>query len=91
MMATGAATAMKGTAARKSIKPRRQYPTSPDAKPNAVVANAAPIAAAGVASGYSGPMSGNTMMKTGVNSAAPPIPLSIAVVAMQIETGNMNQ
>ncbi len=31
------------------------------------------------------------MRKIGANSAAPPIPLSIAVVATHIETGNMNQ
>ena len=63
----------------------------PDAKPNAVVANAAPIAAAGVASGYSGPINGKTIRKIGVKNAAPPIPLNIAAVAMQIEIGNMNQ
>jgi hypothetical protein len=37
------------------------------------------------ASTYSSPSNGNTRMKIGVNSAAPPIPLSIAQVA------NMNQ
>jgi hypothetical protein len=30
-------------------------------------------------------------MNIGVNSAAPPIPLSIAQVATAIDTGNMNQ
>ncbi len=51
---------------------------------------AVPIAAA-VASGYSGPRIGKTITNIGMNNAAPPMPLSIAVVAMQIETGNMNQ
>ncbi len=43
------------------------------------------------ASTYSSPSSGKTSMKIGVNSAAPPMPLSIAQVATTIDTGNMNQ
>jgi hypothetical protein len=42
-------------------------------------------------SAYSGPSNGNARMKIGVNSAAPPMPLSIATVATTIDTGNINQ
>jgi len=49
------------------------------------------IAATVLLSTYSGPSRGNTNMKIGVNKAAPPIPLSMADVATQIATGNMNQ
>jgi hypothetical protein len=47
--------------------------------------------AAAVVSGYSGPSIGKMITKIGIKSAAPPIPLSIAVVATPIETGNINQ
>ena len=53
--------------------------------------SATPIAAAGLASGYSGPSSGKMMKKIGANIAAPPMPLSMAVVAIIMPTGNMNQ
>ena len=49
------------------------------------------MAAAALSKGYSGPRIGKMMKKIGVNKAAPPMPLSIAVVATQMDTGNMNQ
>ena len=49
------------------------------------------MAATGLAKGYSGPNSGKMIKKIGMKNAAPPMPLNMAVVAMQMETGNMNQ
>ena len=63
----------------------------PDRKPKVCVINAAVTAAIVECKAYSGPRSGNTSTKIGVNSAAPPMPLSIAQVATRIDTGNMNQ
>ena len=37
------------------------------------------------------PKIGKMITKIGIKRAAPPIPLNIAVVATQIETGNINQ
>ena len=59
-------------------------------KRNTSFMRAVPIAAA-VVSGYSGPNQGKVITNIGMNRAAPPIPLNIAVVATQIEMGNMNQ
>ena len=49
------------------------------------------MAATVLSSTYSGPSSGKTRMNIGVNSAAPPIPHSIAQVATHMATGSMNQ
>ena len=51
---------------------------------------AEPIAAA-VVRGYSEPSRGKIITKIGINRAAPPIPLNIAIVATHIAIGNINQ
>jgi len=61
-----------------------------DENPNTSVIGTAPIAAAAV-KGYSGPSMGIMMTKIGIKRAAAPISLSIAVVATQMERGNINQ
>ena len=61
-----------------------------DENPNTSVISADPIAAE-VVSGYSGPRIGKIITKIGINSAAPPMPLSIAEVATHMAIGNINQ
>ena len=61
-----------------------------DENPNTSVIRADPIAAE-VVSGYSGPRIGKIITKIGINSAAPPMPLSIAEVATHMAIGNINQ
>ena len=63
----------------------------PDAKPKVWVNKAAPMAVTAVLMVYSAPNRGKTIRNIGVNRAAPPMPLNIAVVEMAIATGNMNQ
>ena len=44
-----------------------------------------------LSNGYSGPKIGKMIIKIGANMAAPPMPLSMPVVATHKATGNMNQ
>jgi len=75
----------------KSINPLYQYLASPDEKPKLCVKSATAIADACPTITYSGPERGKTIKKIGINIAAPPIPVNMAVVATSVDTGNMNQ
>ena len=88
--AKGTPTAANGAATRQSTKPRLAYPIRPEVNPKHSVMSATLNASAGDSSANSGPRRGNPSRKMGVKSAAPPMPVSIAVVATPTETGNMN-
>jgi hypothetical protein len=62
---------------------------TPVPKPDVSRKSAAPIAATVLRRGT--PMSGNPIRKNGVISAAPLIPLNVAVAAITMHAGNMNQ
>ena len=70
-------------ASRKSTSLRRRYATNPLVNPNTSVIRPTPIATSG-----GKPKPNN---KIGAKKIAPPTPDDIAMVAMTIEIGNMNQ
>jgi len=74
-----------------SINPLCQYLTSPDEKPKLCVKSATAIADTCPTMMYSGPRRGKTIRKIGINIAAPPIPVNMAVVATSVDIGNINQ
>ena len=89
-MLAGTPTAMNGADTLQSTSPRLVYPMSPDVNPKHSVSSATLNASAAESSGYSGPRIGKPRRNIGEKSAAPPMPVSIAVVATHTETGNMN-